>query len=162
MRKDFPSDDETLDLYLLIGRTRDAMHMVRGKECAQHGITPQQASVIHIIHDMGGEAKPTEISRWLHRKRHSTHTIIERMEKAGILKKIRDTNRKNGVKVILTDNGLDIYHRITKRELLSSIMANLPQSKRSQLRSSLEVLLAKALEEIQVKEKIPLRPTPIK
>ena len=158
MGKDIPTDDETLDLYLLIGRTNDAMHMARRQKCAKLGITPQQAAVIHLIKDLGGEAKPTEISLWLFRKRHSIHSIIERMENAGILKKVRDTERKNGVKVILTKKGQTLCHRISKRESLKKIIGTLPHKKRMQLRSSLEILFAKAREEIGVNNNLPLRP----
>jgi DNA-binding MarR family transcriptional regulator len=134
--------------------------MVRTKESLRYGVTPQQAAVIHLIHDIGGEAKPTEISLWLFRKRHSIHTIIERMEKAGILNKVRDNSRKNGVKVVLTEKGKRIHHQITKRDSLRCVMANLPSNKRIQLRSSLEILLAKARKEIGVEDSLPLRPIP--
>ena len=50
------------------------------------------------------------------RECHSVHEILKRMEKDGLLKKINDPHRKNGVMVELTEKGFKTYQLLEKRK----------------------------------------------
>jgi DNA-binding MarR family transcriptional regulator len=156
--KDFPPAGEIHDLWQLLGRTRDSMHKARQRELDQYGITTRQAAVLHFVHDLGGVAKPTEISRWLLRERHSIHELLKRMEKAGLVRNVGDPKRKNGLRVMLTDRGRKAYYQSSKREVISKIMSSLHREQRDKLRSCLQVLLDRSLKEIGMDGKLPLSP----
>lgn len=156
--KDFPSASEIHDLWQLLGRARDSMHKARQRELDQYGITTRQAAVLHFVHDLGGVAKPTEISRWLLRERHSIHELLKRMEKAGLVRNVNDPKRKNGMRVVLTDRGRKAYYQSSKREVISNIMSSLSIEQRDKLRSYLQALLDRSLKEIGMDGKLPLSP----
>ena len=147
MKESF-SKKEVFELWHLLAMTIETMRKARKKELAEHGIVPRRAAVVDTIVKLGGKAKPGDISRMLLRESHSVHEILRRMEKDGLLKKINDPHRKNGVLVELTEKGFNAYHLLKKRKSLHRIMSSLSRSKREQLKSDLMLLLENAKNEI--------------
>ena len=129
--------------------TTETMRKVRKNELVKYGIIPRRVAVMDKIVKLGGKAKPADISRFLLREKHSMHEIIRRMEKDGLLKKIDDPNRKNGVLVSLTDKGLKIYRLSIKRETFKKIFSTLSKTKVEQLKSHLMLLLETTKKEIE-------------
>ena len=142
--------DEDYALWWLIVQSRRAMHNVRRKELFQAGITPVEASVLFIVQAIGHKSTPAEIARWLFRKPHSVSSLLARMAKRGLVRKVSDLERKNQVRVIITEKGRDAYHQSTKRESIHRMMSSLSDEQRRELRSSLQLLRDKALEELGV------------
>lgn len=139
-------------LWLLIGRTRDAVHKVRNIELSQYNITSQQAGVLVTIVNKGGQAKATEIGRSLFRERHSAHGILQRMEKIGFIEQIKDNTRKNGISVRLTNKGLEVYKQTLNRQFIDKIFSPLTNEQIESMISSLEILRKNALNEIGVED----------
>jgi DNA-binding MarR family transcriptional regulator len=152
------SPDEILDILLLIRRTRDVLQVARQKELLKHGITPEHAAVLHILSDLGGSARPMDISLWLFRKRQSAHDLLDRMEKAGLIRKTNDPRRKNGILVVLTGQGRLLYKESSKLSLPAKIISSLSKQERKQLKKALERLLTAGQKETSIEDKLPLRP----
>jgi len=152
------TSDETLDILLLIRRTRDVIQAVRQKELLKYGITPEHAAVLHILSDLGGSARPTDISLWLFRKRQSVHDLLDRMEKAGFIKKAKDPARKNGIMIVLTDQGRLLNKKTSKLTVPTRIVASLSKRERGQLRNALDRLLTIGQNEAGIDDRLPLRP----
>jgi DNA-binding MarR family transcriptional regulator len=108
------SVDKDYALWVLLLQMRDAALKLREKELSQYGISPEQAGVLFIIHTIGNTATPVEISRWLLRKHHTVLGILGRMEKAGLVRKTKDPERKNLVRVTLTEKGRQAYYQSTR------------------------------------------------
>lgn len=149
--KDSLSDKETLNLLMLIRWTSDIMHKVRQKELAPFGLNRFQAAVLQVIHDHGGNVKSNEIARQILRERHSTHELLRRMEKQGLIKGIDDIRRKNGVSFELTSKGLEAYRQVVKRRIENKIFSSLSKTQRKQLTRSLRTLYSEASEILQKK-----------
>jgi DNA-binding MarR family transcriptional regulator len=152
------SPDDTLDILLLLRRTADVFRRLRQKELLQFGITPEHAAVLHILNDLGGSARPMEISLWLFRKRQSVHDLLDRMEKAGLVRKIDDPKRKKGVIVQITDQGMLLNQKTSKLTMPSKIISSLSTKERHQLAMSLDVLLKIGQKEAGMRDVLPLRP----
>jgi DNA-binding MarR family transcriptional regulator len=155
--KESLSKDEVYELWYLLAITTETMRKARKSELAEYGIIPRRAAVLDMILKLGGKAKPGEISRMLLRECHSVHEILRRMEKDGLLKKINDPNRKNGVLVTLTEEGFKAHRLLEKRKSLRRIMSSLSKRKREQLKSYLKVLLEKSQDEIEEENKQPVK-----
>ena len=147
--KDFPTTKETFDTYRLIGMTSDIFRKSRQRELLQYGITSHQAAVLQILFKLGGSATTANISSQLLRKRHSVHELLMRMVRAGLLKKIDDSNRKNGVRVEFTDRGLVAYHQAKEMKDFQHVLSSLSKKQRKQLRTYYRTLLKASRENIE-------------
>ena len=68
-------------------------------------ITPEQHSVLMAIRYANDPVKPTDVARWLDRRTHSISLIIDRMQKRGLVKCIRDLPDRRSVRLVMTNKG---------------------------------------------------------
>ena len=97
----------------------------------------------------GKKATPAEIARELYREDHTISVLLTRMEKEGFVKKIKDLERKNQVRIILTSKGRRVYNQSKTREYMHSIMDVLPEGERKQMIVNLTKIKDKASEELR-------------
>ena len=145
--------DDWIAMRMLIRQTRDAINRIREDELSPHGISPSQAVVLLVINSIGKKATPAEISRWLFRQPHSVAGILNRMERNGLIRKTKDLDRKNMIRIGMTKKGQRAYRDSFKRESSSKVINCLSQKERQQLKSLLEKLRNRAFEELGVKDK---------
>lgn len=127
---------------------KDAIHMVRQRELDKHNISARQSAVLFAIHFLGDTATRTTIAQLLLRKPHTISEFLCRMEKAGLVKRIRKSNNKNRLSVELTEKGQKAYKlTTTERESFGRIFSVLSREKREQLKSCLQLIRDKALQE---------------
>lgn len=147
--------DEEFRLWVLLRQVAHTTLVARDRELNQYGITTIQAAVLHTIQLIGNRATPAEIARRILRERHSVSGLLIRMEKDGLVRKVKDLDRKNLIRVAITEKGQQVYDRSTKRKSIHKIMSSLSEEERQQLRSCLEKLGNKALRELLVNRKPP-------
>ena len=136
-------------LWLLLYQVRDIFLAAREKELQkQVGITAEQSQILIVVNAIGNEATPAEIARWTLRKPHTISGILNRMEKAGLVKKSKDLPRKNMVRVAITKRGQQAYSKALEADSISRIISSLSEEKYQQLKSCLEILREKGLTEI--------------
>ena len=148
--RSFLSKDRDYELWWLILHLRRAMRKIRARELFQYGITPEEAAVLLVVQTIGDKATPAEIARYLLREPHSISGLLSRMQEDGLVRKAKDLDRKNMVRVELTDKGRKAYRQSTKKESIHRLMSCLSEEDRQQLRAPLEKLCRKALEELGV------------
>ncbi|HEX2966702.1 MAG TPA: MarR family transcriptional regulator [Syntrophorhabdaceae bacterium] len=150
--------DALIDLRLLLRRTEETIQKARQKELRKYGITTEASAVLHIISDLGGSARLQELSHWLFRKQHTIQELLNRMEKAGLVQRINEPNRKNGVRVALTKQGKDLYRQTKQLRGPRRIFSSLTQEQHTQLKTFLHILLDEAQKELGDKDEVELRP----
>ena len=143
-------------LWMMLHQARDAIFKLREKELRKFDISTPKAEILFTIEAIGYRATPTEISRRLLREFHSISSILSRMEKQGLIKKINDLDRKNLVRVCLTDKGKHVYHEASKRETILKILSCLPETDRQQMASSLRKLRDEALKNLGIEDRMNL------
>lgn len=157
MNKTSPVPDQNFEdwmaLRMLIRQTRDVIQRIREDELSQYGISASQSAVLMVVKSIGNKATPAEISRWLFRQPHSVGGILNRMEKDGLIKKTKDLDRKNMIRISLTKKGQLAYQDSLKIEVSSKLIGCFSQTERQQLRLLLEKLRNRAFEELGVKDK---------
>lgn len=146
--------DKYYGLWLLLILVKDAMQRARREELRQVSITANEAGVLFYIEALGNRATPAEISRSLFKRPHSISMLISKMEKEGLVKKINDLDRKNLVRVELTEKGQQAYNHASKRAVIHRIISSLSKEERQQLSSCLGKLRSSAFEELGLKKKI--------
>jgi DNA-binding MarR family transcriptional regulator len=110
------NSDNSQDIWVLLDRTHFAVTRSRLLELAQFNLTKEQAQVLYVLRLFGGSATMTQIASFTLRQRHSVSTLVNRMEKAGLVKKVKVPKDKV-FKVIMTKKGKDRYSRVTRKSL---------------------------------------------
>ena len=147
--------DEDYVLWALLNQATDAMHKARQKELDQYGVSSADAGVLFVIQAIGERATPAEITRWLLREPHTVSELLSRMEKEGLVSKTKDLEKKNLVRVSMTEKGRQVYQQSTKRKSIHKMMSCLSEEERQQLMASLEKLRNRALGELTEKRSKP-------
>jgi DNA-binding MarR family transcriptional regulator len=150
--------DKDYNLWVLLHQTTDAVIKARQKELDQFDISFIEVGVLVVIQAIGEKATPSEISRRILREPHSVSALLNRMEKKGLVRKTQDLDRKNLVRVSITEKGRQAYDKSTRRKSIYNIISSLSEEERQQLRSCLEKLRSKAFKELVVEPKPPPLP----
>ncbi|MBM4463541.1 MAG: winged helix DNA-binding protein [Chloroflexi bacterium] len=139
-------------LWGVLHQTAWAIARNRQNELRDVGATFMQAAVMVIVKNVKGPITPAEISRWLFREPQAVSSLLNQMERKGLLKKSKDLERKNMVRVELTEKGEEVYLRSLERtETLREIMSCLTEEERSELEKHLLKLRAQALKTLGAK-----------
>jgi len=148
--------DEDFELWALLHQARDAIARARENELREADISMIKAAVLFFVKSIDGPATPAKISRYLFREPHTISGLLDRMESQGLVRRVRDLQRKNLVRVEVTEKGEDLYHKSReKRKIISKIMSTLTREERTELRASLTKIRNGALKELGVKTRLP-------
>ncbi len=154
--KYYTYSDADHDLWMFLTHTRYAIYRAREKELQRYGVSPEQVGILFIVQALGNRATPSEISRFIIRQPHTVSALIERMEKRGLIKRVHDLDKKNLVRVSLTDKGQKTYELSTKRGPIHRIMGSITHEERQQLIKILEKLNTQARKELGIdKDRLP-------
>ncbi len=146
--KFYSAEDEDQDLWLLLTHTRYAIFRAREKELQRYGVSPEQMSLLFVVQALGNKATPAALARHIIRQPHTVSALVDRMAKRGLVKKVKDLDRKNLVRVVMTEKGKKTYELSTKRGPIHRIMSSLDPAQKKEFREQLVKLLAKARKEI--------------
>jgi DNA-binding MarR family transcriptional regulator len=137
------------NLWILLTHTRSSIYRARGIELRGHEVSSEQVGVLQAVLNLGQGATPAALSRVMLRQPHATSAILTRMEKDGLIRKVKDLQKKNMVRIALTKKSERIYHQLTRRESIRRIFSSLSREDRQRLASYLTTLQEKAWEEIE-------------
>lgn len=125
-------------------RVRDGMISLRDRELIPLGITAVQGGVlwvIDVLRRIGVPATPTEISHRVFRRPPTVWALMNRMEKQGLVRCIRNTQGKKQVLIEMTEQGEQVYRRyMTERRVIPRLLEALSSDERDQLILILEKL----------------------
>jgi DNA-binding MarR family transcriptional regulator len=120
----------------LLDQTRDLVAKAREYELKRYKISRVQASVLYILSRENRGISIAEIANWNIREPHSVLGLINRMEKIGLVKKVREED-DDKVKIILTEKGRELYSSAPKLSM-QMIFSVLSEKEKQQLKSTLE------------------------
>jgi len=135
--------------YIVFRRCANALIGAREKELRKVGATTAKAAVLHAIAHFGGTATPGEIARWLVLEPHSVVGTVSRMERDGMVNRVRGSNTHDRriTYITLTKEGQVLWKKIKdSRELITRLFSSLSEESLELFRKQLELLRALALE----------------
>lgn len=149
-RKSRPSaaDDVDRELWAILRNLGHVMKRIRDRELSRYGVTTRQAGILHHVHALGEKATPTAIARATYREPTTVSAILKRMEKQGLLKKVKSAHRKNEVRLVLTAKGERIRVDAAGRESVKRIMSRISPETRFQLLQGLREFRRSLIEEL--------------
>ena len=130
------------ELYPLFNNTGFMISRARELELANFGLTLEQGVLLHTLIKMGGSATLSELSADTVRQYHSVSTLVNRMTKLGLVKKVKHSDKKK-FEVSITDKGLNIYSNATCNSL-DMIFSVLSIKDRRAFAKCLQLLSARA------------------
>jgi DNA-binding MarR family transcriptional regulator len=101
----FESENAVLRVWLLLHRVRDVLALCEDSILGEYGITTEQFGVLGAVRSRGGSLRPTDLASILERSPNSISMLVDRMVKAGLVKRTRDRTDRRVVNVSLTDKG---------------------------------------------------------
>jgi DNA-binding MarR family transcriptional regulator len=151
MATKIPFMDESYTLWLLLSQTRSALFKARHKRVGKY-IHFNLAATLVIVWALNGKATPALLSRRLFLEPHSVSELVIRMEKKGLITKIKDAKRENVIRISITPKGRKFCRQTVQPEFVHDIMSALSEEQRMQLRVCLQILYEKALKELGIEE----------
>jgi DNA-binding MarR family transcriptional regulator len=135
-------------LWSVLRNVGHVMKRVRDRELSRYGLTTRQAGILRHVHVLGDKATPTAIARTTYREPTTVSAILTRMEKQGLVRRVKDRRKKNEVRICLTRKGEQCRKYAARRESVKRIMARLSPETRLQLLKGLREFQRSLLEEL--------------
>jgi DNA-binding MarR family transcriptional regulator len=122
-------------LWTLFDNTHYGIARTRLLEIAKFGLTKEQAQILYIIKVNGGAVTLGKIATYSMRQHHSISTLINRMEKVGLVKKTKLPTEK-AFRIAATPKGKAMYAKLT-RESIDYVFAALTSPEKDLLNGCL-------------------------
>ena len=148
--------DYTLLTQLL--QVADIFVKIRERELLPQNLSATAAEILFLVDAMGEDVTPAKITRMILREPHSTSGILKRMETHGLLKRTKNMERKNLIRITLTAKGERALSQAMKKEGSTNVLSRLSTEQRSKLMKSLGILKEAGKKELHLSPKALLWP----
>jgi len=155
--KDVEKLDENERAWVLLLRTCKAVERARDSELERLALSPIKAEVLYALKTAEEPVTPSKLARWLYRETHTMSGLINRMEEEGLVKKSKDLERKNLVRVKLTEKGEQAFQEQLSAIIVPRITSCLSREELDNLKAYLNKLQTRALEIIRDLQPLPYR-----
>lgn len=148
MTRDTKMDNLVLKLWFITHRTSDILRNCEDKVFGKYGLTAEQYGVLAVMKVLGGSVRVTDLARGLGRSANSVSMIVDRMVKAGLLRRERGRGDRRTVRVTVTNKGEGAFRPATVAglELIRAITSPLSDKDKRTFVSLQEVIKHKALQ----------------
>ncbi|MDR9459901.1 MAG: MarR family transcriptional regulator [Dehalococcoidia bacterium] len=139
------------ELWALLSQASNALGRVADSELSQVGISMMQAAVLVFVKNSKEPVIPAHISRWLFREPHTVSQLLMRMEKQGLVKRTKNLDRKNQVRITLTEKGEKAFQQQSEMRGIGRILSVLTPEECNKLGASLKKLRDEAIKELDTR-----------
>ena len=146
----FQIPDRVIDVYVLFLQTFDAVSRYSETQLAKAGISKTHYTVLVLLDNTPVSLTLTELSRWMFRSKNSMTTVIDHMERDGLVQRVRDTKDGRSVRVVATEAGRELFDQVRQpsRELVYRIMSCYDEDKLDHFAELLRMLRENVLQEL--------------
>ena len=99
------SGNTVMKLWLLMHRVHDALVLCEDSLFREYGLTMEQFGLLATLKGSGGSLRPVDLALLLERSPNSVSMLVDRMVKAGLVRRTRDRKDRRTVNVALTSKG---------------------------------------------------------
>jgi DNA-binding MarR family transcriptional regulator len=138
----YESENLTWKFWRLMYQTYTLMKRCEDQIFGEHGLTTEQYAVLVTIKYLGEPLRISDVARWLERSTNSISMIVDRMVKAGLLRRTRGGGDRREVYVSITSKGNEALKPATLggAEFIQKILSPLSYDDRHIFVSQLETL----------------------
>jgi DNA-binding MarR family transcriptional regulator len=156
MKEKFDYTNATVRLWLLAFQTGDLLKMCTERLLSEYNITTEQYDVLVSVKYLGDRVNMVEIASWLRRSPNSISMIVDRMVKAGLVRRARDRTDRRLVYVSITSKGEHILELANPGcwEVIKAILSPLSYEDRRTFLGLFDVINRQALQYLNPGEDI--------
>ncbi len=137
------ANDPRISLHALLDRTRETISKAVELELGQSGVSGPQVKIMHTLAQGNDAMTLGDLASATIRELNSISTLISRMQKKGLVKKVRRPGDEKTY-VALTDKGRDIYNNTVTEQSIYLIYDALSDKQKRELRLLLDKLQSRA------------------
>ena len=152
----FIFNNPQMDVWMLIHQTYYSVLRCEEKLFTGTGLTTQQHAILMAIKNADGPATPTQIADWVDRNLNSITLIVDRMEKSGLVKRVRDVRDRRSLRIVMTEKGEQYLKQNTTMswQLIKDLLKVLSEEEMRQLAGLLEKVRQQAIEQCNGKKSL--------
>jgi DNA-binding MarR family transcriptional regulator len=145
---DVKSENLVLRLWFLMHRDVGLLRRCEDQVYGEKGLTTEQFTVLAAMKYIGPTASPSDIAEWIGRTANTISMIVDRMVKAGLVRRTRDRKDRRVVRVVATKKGEDAFARAIPAgwEFIHKIMLPLSPADRETLAGLLDTIRHETLD----------------
>ena len=147
---------ENLDkgVWVLLRQAYNLILKCEDRVFSEYNLTTEQHAVLMTIKHISGPVRITDIARWLDRSVNSISMIIDRMVKAGLVRRVRDRKDRRTVFVTITSKAEKAYvpASVAGWDLIQEILSPLSDEDKLTLIRLLETLRDKTYDYLEAGE----------
>jgi DNA-binding MarR family transcriptional regulator len=142
MTVNFESEKLVLRFWRLMYQTYTLFKTCEDQIFEEHGLTTEQYGVLVAIKYLDEPVRISDVARWLERSTNSVSMIVDRMVKAGLVRRVRDKSDRRTVHVFSTSKGETALKPATLAglEFIRKILSQLSSEDRCTFVNLLETL----------------------
>jgi len=145
--------DKDYTLITQIMQVADIFIKVRERELLPQNLSATAAEILFLVDAMGKDITPAKITRMLLREPHSISGILKRMETHGLIKRTKNMERKNQIRVTLTAKGEKALKQAMKLEGTTNVLSKLSAAQQRELKATLTALKEAGMKELRLSPK---------
>lgn len=150
--------DKEFTLAALVMQVADILVKTRERELLPQNLSATAAEILFLVDAMGEDITPAKIGRMMLREPHTVTQILIRMESHGLIKRTKNMERKNQIRITLTAKGEKARKQAMKLEGTTGILAGLSVAQQKQLKATLAALKEAGRKELRLSPKALLWP----
>jgi DNA-binding MarR family transcriptional regulator len=114
--------------WILLRQTYTLVSKCEDQTFSEYALTTEQYTVLMVMKHIEDPVQVTDVARWLDRSVNSVSMIIDRMVKAGLVRRRRDLPDRRAVRLIITSKAEEAFVPATVAgwELIQEILSDLP------------------------------------
>ena len=114
MTINFEDGNLVLRLWYASHRTRALLKMCEDQIYSKYNLTTEQFTMLATIKYLDDPVRVVDVARWAGRSTNSISMIIDRMVKAGLVKRVRDRIDRRAVRLVITSKGESLLKPATR------------------------------------------------
>jgi len=135
MKTNLESEIGIVKLWRQLYQTYTLLKRCEDQVIEEHGLTTEQFSVLGAMDYFVGPMNITDIAHWLERSTNSITMIVDRMVKAGLVRRVRSKSDRRVVRVTFTSKGKNALKPATQAsyQVIRGILLQLSYEDRNNL-----------------------------
>ena len=129
--------DKEFTLAALVMQVADILVKTRERELLPQNLSATAAEILFLVDTMGEDITPAKIGRMMLREPHTVTQLLIRMESHGLIKRTKNMERKNQIRITLTAKGEKARKQAMKLEGTTGIISRLSEVQQKQLKATL-------------------------
>jgi len=146
--------DKDYTLFTSVLQVADILFKIRERELLPQNLSATAAEILFLVDAMGENVTPAKITRMILREPHSTSGILVRMETHGLIKRTKNMERRNQIRITLTAKGEKALKQAVKLEGTTGVIARLSAVQQKQLKATLTALKEAGKKELHLSTKV--------